>query len=85
MIIFFIDKSYITVDNYKSKEPPVRLIYNDFNNDGKKDITYVDGADNGQIIHKNLFIRNINDNKFIQKNFYEFDNYMNNIVNNLKH
>jgi len=80
---FLIDKSYITVDNYKSKEPPVRLIYNDFNNDGKKDITYVDGADNGQIIYKNLFIRT--DNKFTQKNFYEFDIYMNNIVNNLKH
>ena len=61
----------------------MRLIYNDFNNDGKKDITYVDGADNGQIIYKNLFIRT--DNKFTQKNFYEFDIYMNNIVNNLKH
>ena len=80
--LFFIDKSYIIIDNSKSKDPPVRLVYCDFNNDGKKDITYGDGADNRQIIYKRVFIRN--DNKFIEQDFYQYDSYMKSLLINLK-
>jgi hypothetical protein len=72
---FIIDKSYFQVDNSTYKRSPANLVYYDFNGDGKKDITYGDDADNGQIIYKSVFIRS--DNKFTQKSFYEYDSYAN--------
>jgi hypothetical protein len=74
---FIIDKSYFQVDNSTYKKSPANLVYYDFNGDGKKDITYCDDADNGQIIYKSIFIRS--NDKFIQKSFYEFDSYANSI------
>ena len=74
---FIIDKNYFQVDNSTYKKSPTNLVYYDFNGDGKKDITYGDDADNGQIIYKSVFIRS--DNKFIQKSFYEYDRYANSI------
>jgi hypothetical protein len=74
---FIIDNSYFQVDNSTYKRCPANLVYHDFNGDNKKDITYCDDADNGQIIHKSIFIRS--NNKFIQKSFYEFDSYANSI------
>jgi hypothetical protein len=56
-----------------------RLIYYDFNGDGKKDISYVDaGVGNGvggnSILHyKSVFIRT--GNQFIETDFYQFDNF----------
>jgi hypothetical protein len=74
---FIIDNSYFQVDNVTYKFCPANLVYYDFNGDGKKDITYGDDADNGQMIHKNIFIRT--NNNFIRKSFYEFDDYANTI------
>jgi hypothetical protein len=74
---FIIDKSYFQVDNSTYKKSPANLVYYDFNGDGKKDITYGDDADNGQMIYKNVFIRS--NDKFIQKSFYEYDSYANSI------
>ena len=74
---FIIDKSYFQVDNSTYKRSPANLVYYDFNGDGKKDVTYGDDADNGQMIYKNIFIRS--NDKFIQKSFYEFDSYANTI------
>ena len=60
--------------NYRNK-----LIYFDFDGDGKKDITYSDtGMDpytspTNEIKNKNVFIRS--GNKFIEKDFFQFDPY----------
>jgi hypothetical protein len=60
--------------NYRNK-----LIYFDFDGDGKKDITYSDtGMDpytspNNEIKNKTVFIRS--GNKFIEKDFFQFDPY----------
>jgi hypothetical protein len=60
-----------------------RLIYYDFDGDGKKDITYSDAGINAytnkSIINdiklKSVFIRS--NNKFIEKDFYKYDSYAN--------
>ncbi len=60
--------------NYRNK-----LIYYDFDGDGKKDITYSDtGMDpytspTNEIKNKTVFIRT--GNKFVEKDFYQFDPY----------
>jgi hypothetical protein len=62
--------------NWKNK-----LIYYDFDGDGKKDITYSDAGINAytnkaiinDIKIKSVFIRS--NNKFIEKDFYQFDPY----------
>jgi hypothetical protein len=60
--------------NYRNK-----LIYYDFDGDGKKDITYSDtGMDpytspTNEIKNKTVFIRS--GNKFIEKDFFQFDPY----------
>lgn len=74
---FIIDKNYFQVNNTNHKNLPSYLIYYDFNGDGKKDITYTDDADNGQMVYKSIFIRS--NDKFIQKSFYEFDSYADSI------
>ena len=72
---FTLDKnSFITSKltiNYKDYKP--HIIYFDFNGDGQKDITYIDGADNGQQINKTVFIRK--GNQFIEEDFYQYDVY----------
>ena len=60
--------------NYRNK-----LIYYDFDGDGKKDITYSDtGMDpytspTNEIKSKTVFIRS--GNKFVEKDFFQFDSY----------
>jgi hypothetical protein len=60
--------------NYRNK-----LIYYDFNGDGKKDITYSDtGMDpytspTNEIKNKTVFIRE--GNKFVEKDFFQYDPY----------
>jgi hypothetical protein len=64
--------------NWKNK-----LIYYDFDGDGKKDITYSDAGINpytnksivNDIKLKSVFIRS--NNKFIEKDFYQYDAYAN--------
>ena len=56
-----------------------KLIYYDFNGDGKKDITYSDTAmdpytsPTNEIKNKTVFIRS--GNKFVEKDFFQFDSY----------
>jgi hypothetical protein len=76
---FIIDKSYFQVDNSTYKRSPANLVYYDFNGDGKKDITYGDDADNGQMIYKTVFIKDKLDNKFKQESFYNYDSFANSI------
>jgi hypothetical protein len=69
--------------NYRNK-----LIYYDFDGDGKKDITYSDtGMDpytnpNNEIKKKTVFIRT--GNKFIEKDFFQFDPYAKYLFDSLR-
>ena len=69
--------------NYRNK-----LIYYDFDGDGKKDITYSDtGMDpytspDNEIKKKTVFIRS--GNKFIEKDFFQFDPYAKYLFDSLK-
>jgi hypothetical protein len=58
------------------------LIYQDFNGDGKKDICYLDSADNGEISSKSVFIRT--GSKFIETDYYQFDDYAKDLLLTLK-
>jgi len=64
-----------------------RLVYYDFDGDGKKDITYLDaGIDpytnpNNKIKYKTVFIRS--GNQFVEKNIYSFDQYAKSIIDKL--
>lgn len=58
------------------------LIYQDFNGDGKKDICYLDDSDNGEISSKSVFIRT--GNKFIETDYYQFDDYAKGLLLTLK-
>jgi hypothetical protein len=81
---YLIDKTYIqysTVGVRKGNWKP-RLMYYDFNKDGKKDISYLDDADNGELKNKTVFIRT--GNKFIEEDFYQFDSYSSSIKSKLK-
>ena len=49
-----------------------RLIYYDFNADGKKDISYIDDA-MGFLNYKSVFIRT--GNKFVESDFYQYDKF----------
>ena len=54
------------------------LIHFDFNNDGLKDISFIDNTNfNGELKTKTVFIRV--GNEFIEKDFYQFDPYLNSI------
>ena len=68
-----------------------KIIYNDFNGDGKKDITYLDGSAgnihtndplNIMIKTRSVFIRT--GNQFIEQDFYQFDPYMKSLLVNVK-
>lgn len=84
---FIINKTYFTYtinatrikgDGWKSK-----LIYYDYNNDGIKDISYVNSADNdGVMKSKSVFIRK--GNKFIEEDYYQYDTFAKSLLNNLK-
>ncbi len=85
--IFSVNKNYISYsinstrmegDGWKSK-----LVYYDFNGDGNKDIGYINSADNGGVMKsKSVFIRK--GDKFIEEDFYQYDNFAKSLLNNLK-
>jgi len=59
------------------------LIYRDFNNDGLKDITYLDAADNGETKFKSVFIRK--GNQFVEEDFYQYDAYAKSVMSKIKY
>ena len=71
---FKIDYDIVKFSNTNRSKWKPRLIYADFNNDGKKDISYVD-CDLGmtQLNTKSVFIRS--GNQFIEQNFFDVDKY----------
>jgi hypothetical protein len=58
-----------------------KILYYDYNGDGKKDLSYIDDADNGEIKYKSVFIRT--GNQFSEQDFYQIDPYAKSIFNNL--
>lgn len=74
---FIFSNSYNTRTTNKWGKP--RLVYYDYNNDGKKDITYVDGSEgneygiNNKMNKKTVFIRE--GNQFVEKDIYQYDMY----------
>ena len=79
---FKVDTSIIeyTINSKRIGSWKPRLIYCDFNGDGKKDITYTDDAANLDadtagiiLLKKSVFIRR--DNKFIEDDYYKYDKY----------
>jgi hypothetical protein len=75
---FVIDKNLVKYKsaNRKGNWKP-HLIYYDFNGDGKKDLSYLDDADNGELVSKTVFIRE--GNNFIEQDFFQFDSYANSL------
>ena len=47
----------------------------------KKDVGYIDGADNGQIKYKSVFIRT--NDKFIEDNLSKYDSYASTLINKM--
>lgn len=77
-ISYTINSTRIEGDGWKSK-----LVYYDFNGDGNKDIGYINSADNGGVMKsKSVFIRK--GDKFIEEDFYQYDNFAKSLLNNLK-
>lgn len=79
---FEIDESW---SRFTTQWGPVRLIYFDVNNDGKKDITYHDSYTNieenilqNRIYNKNVLIRS--NNGFETENYYQYDSYAKTIL-----
>ena len=58
-----------------------RLIYFDFNGDGMKDVSYLDGADNGELKYKSVFIRT--GDKFIEDKLSKYDSYANTLISKM--
>jgi hypothetical protein len=78
---FIIDYSWVQYTINTSSRPNSKwyLIYTDYNGDGKKDIGYIDSGvmptldPNNDLKKKTIFIRS--GNKFIESDFYQYDNY----------
>jgi hypothetical protein len=81
---FVIDKTIFTytINSVRKGGWKPRLVYFDFNGDGKKDISYKDAADNGELKSKSVFIRT--GNKFIETDYFQFDPYAKSIFNLIK-
>jgi hypothetical protein len=67
-----VDKSIIqyNINSIRHGNWKHNLIYFDYDGDGKKDISYVDDADNGESKYKSVFIRT--GNQFIETDYYKF-------------
>lgn len=84
---YTINKNYFTYtisstrlngDGWKCK-----LIYFDYNGDGIKDVGYINSSDNdGVMKSKTVFIRK--GDKFVEEDFYQYDNYAKSLLNNIK-
>lgn len=81
---FVIDKTIIqyTINSTrKSNWKPV-IIYQDFNKDGKKDITYHDDAsgvgNDNTLPYKSVFIRK--GNQFVEENYFQYDDFMKSLL-----
>ncbi len=59
-----------------------KILYYDFNGDGKKDLSYIDDADNGEIKYKSVFIRS--GNNFIEQDYFQYDPYAKSILSLIK-
>jgi hypothetical protein len=82
---FEIDKNWIqyTINNPRKGFWKSQLIYRDFNDDGLKDLTYVDDADNGETKYKSVFIRK--GNQFIEEDIYKYDTYAKSVMLGIKY
>lgn len=69
---YLIDKTLFqySINDFRRGDWKRRLIYYDFNGDGKKDVSFVD-ASAGTLHYKSVFIRT--DNKFVETDYYQFD------------
>jgi len=78
---FKVDKSIFKFNFQKKGNWKARLIYTDYNKDGKKDIGYINDASmnknepNNVMGFKTVFIRE--GNSFVEKDYYQFDPYAN--------
>ena len=74
---FIFSNSYSTRTTNKWGKP--RLVYYDYDNDGKKDITYIDSnegnefGNNNKMNKKSVFIRR--GNQFVEEDIYQYDSY----------
>jgi hypothetical protein len=75
---YTINSTRVNGDGWKSK-----LVYYDYNNDGVKDVGYINSADNdGVMKSKSIFIRK--GNKFIEEDYYQYDDFSKKLLSNLK-
>jgi hypothetical protein len=79
---FVIDNSLVEYNLNTNSRPQykTRLVYSDINGDGLKDISYINSAitpyyslQNNELLTKSVFIRV--GNKFVEKDYYQFDTY----------
>jgi len=79
---FVIDNSWVEYNINTNSRPSfkTRLIFYDFNGDGRKDISYINSAtepyyrlQNNPLLTKSVFIRV--GNKFVEKDYYQFDTF----------
>jgi hypothetical protein len=78
---FLIDKSWVignSVNPFNNGNIPFRIIYNDFNKDGIKDIGYRNthanlNSSSNILLYKSVFIRE--GNQFVEKPYYQYDEY----------
>jgi hypothetical protein len=82
---FEIKKDWIqyTINNPRKGFWKSNLIYRDFNNDGLKDITYLDDGDNGETKYKSVFIRK--GNQFVEEDIYKYDPYAKSVMSKIKY
>jgi hypothetical protein len=80
---FIIDNSMFqyTINSVRKGDWKPRLIYFDFNGDGMKDVSYLDGADNGELKYKSVFIRT--GDKFIEDKLSKYDSYANTLISKM--
>jgi len=77
---FDLNKDWIqySINNPRKGFWKSKLIYRDFDNDGLKDITYIDDSDNGETKYKSVFLRR--GNQFIEDDIYKYDPYAKSIM-----
>lgn len=81
---FTVDKTICvyTINSTRKGGWKPRLNYYDYDGDGRKDISYLDAADNGELRYKSVFIRT--GDKFIETDYYQFDPYANSLRSLIK-